>query len=60
MVHPSITRGLLVDLIFKQVTVSLRMTGPVGEDGVCSPAFVSECTGMYSYSTTNARVLERF
>ena len=48
MVYPSIARGVVVNLVFKQDPISPGATDPVDDGGAYSPAFVSICPGIYS------------
>ena len=47
MVHLSIARGVVVDLLFQQDPASPKTIDSVDEDSFHSPAFVSMCTRMY-------------
>ena len=58
MVHPSSTRGVTVNLSFKQDPTSPGATDPIDDGGVYSPAFVSICAGVCSRSAADPGISE--
>ena len=56
MVHTSVVRGVVVDLVSQQDPVSPKAADLIDES--YSPAFVSACNRMYPYPAANPRILE--